>query len=263
MFPTLRRVVAALAVVAGTAGAAVPAPAPSSAMPGWCNVTVGVVTAPGPATYAFGLTTPARSGRASGTLSIFTGTGRYDVRFTDVVVPHVLGDGNDHSATPIVVRFDKPVLVQAAVVTALNAPVPVACKPFYSPYSRHGSVGWTRIEPVAAFEQRAGAAPAVRAAVPVPYAPAICAEPYSLPTTMRAFEPQIPDVAFTNKWTGSTTVLVTVDVNGRAADAEMDTSSGHPELDAIAVDAARRSLFKPGTFDCAAVVGTYRFVVAF
>jgi TonB family protein len=263
MFPTLRRVLAASAVVASTTGAAVPAPAPSSATPGWCNVTVGVVTAPRPDTYAFGLTTPARSGRASGTLSIFSGTGRYDVRFTDVAVPHVLGDGNDHSATPIVVRFERPVLVQAAVVTALNAPAPVACKPFYSPYSRHGSVGWTRIEPVAAFAQRAGAAVPVKAPVPVPYAPAICEESYSLPSTLRAFEPQIPDVAFTNKWTGSATVLVTVDVNGNAVNAEVDTSSGHPELDAVAVDAARRSLFKPGTFDCAPVVGTYRFVVAF
>jgi TonB family protein len=263
MFSTVRRVLAAFAVVAATAGATVPAPAPSSASPGWCNVTVGVVTAPGAATYAFGLTTPARSGRASGTLSIFSGTGRYDVRFTDVVVPHVLGDGNDHSATPIVVRFDRPVFVQAAVVTALAAPAPVACKPFYSPYSRHGSVGWSRIEPVAAFEQRAGLAVPMKAPVPVPYAPAICEESYSLPSTLRAFEPQIPDVAFTNKWTGSTTVLVTVDVNGRAANAEVDTSSGHPELDAVAVDAARRSVFKPGTFDCAPVVGTYRFVVAF
>jgi TonB family protein len=262
MFPTLRRVLAAFAVVAATAGAAVPTPAPP-AIPGWCNVTVGVVTVHGPATYAFGLTTPARSGRASGTLSIYSGTGRYDVRFTDVVVPHVLGDGNDHSATPIVVRFDQPVLVQAAVVTALAAPAPVACKPFYSPYSRHGSVGWTRIEPLAAFAQRAAAAVPARAPVPVPYAPAICAESYSLPSTLRAFEPQIPDIAFTNKWTGSTTVLVTVDVDGRAADAEVDTSSGHPELDTVAVDAARRSLFKPGMFDCAPVVGTYRFVVAF
>jgi hypothetical protein len=49
----------------------------------------------------------------------------------------------------------------------------------------------------------------------------------------------------------------------RAADAEVDTSSGHPGLDAVAIDAARRSLFKPGTFDCAQVVGTCRFVVAF
>jgi hypothetical protein len=86
-------------------------------LPSWCDVAVGIVTAPGPATYAFGLTTPAPSGRASGTLSIFTGTGRYDVRFTDVVVPHVLGDGNDHSATPIVVRFDQPVSVPLALQT--------------------------------------------------------------------------------------------------------------------------------------------------
>ncbi len=264
MFPVVRRVAAALAVVVATAGAAAPSPVPSSAvLPGWCNVTVGVVTAIGPTTYAFGLTTPARSGRASGTLSIFSGTGRYDVRFTDAVVPHVLGEGNDHSATPIVVRFDKPVFVQAAVVTSLDAPAPVACRPFYSPYSRHGSIGWTRIEPVAAFEQRAAAAVPVKAPAPLPYAPAICDAPYSLPSTLRAFEPQIPDIAYTSKWTGNTTVLVTVDVDGRAANAEVDTSSGHPELDAVAVDAARRSLFKAGTFDCAPVVGTYRFVVTF
>src|SRR5260370_3889019 len=194
MFSMLPRVLAAFAVVVATAGAAVPAPAPSySPLPGWCNVTVGVVTSPGPATYAFGLTTPARSGRASGTLSIFSGTGRYDVRFTDVVVPHVLGDGNDHSATPIVVRFDQPAFVQAAVVTALDAPAPVACKPYYTPYSRHGSVGWTRIEPVAPLEGLAAAARPVSAPAPKPYAPAICEESCSLPSTLRAFEPQIPD----------------------------------------------------------------------
>ncbi|MDB5043873.1 MAG: Gram-negative bacterial TonB protein C-terminal [Candidatus Eremiobacteraeota bacterium] len=259
MFAMLRCVVTALAVVAATVGATAPAPAPSSEAPlGWCDVAVGVATAPGPTTYAFGLTTPAPSGRASGTLSIFTGTGRYDVRFTDVVVPHVLGDGNDHSATPIVVRFERPVFVQAAVITALDGPTSGACKPFYSPYSRSGSIGWTRIEPLAAFAQRAAGTVPVRAPVPVPYAAVICEVPYSQASTLRALEPH-----FDTKWSGDTTVLVTVDVDGRAMDAQVDTSSGHSELDAVAVDAARRSLFKPATFDCAPVVGTYRFIVTF
>ena len=245
--------------------AASPPPGPSAAggSDAWCNVAVGTVTSAGPNTLAFGLTTLASSGRASGTLSIFTGTARYDVPFRDVVVPHVLGDGKDHSATPIVVRFPTAVTLDAAVVTALDLPAAKACRPYYSPYSRRGSIGWSHIEPEAAFAERAVATPAVRAPKPVGYAPAICESRVTPPSTVAAYQPDMPDVAMVKKWRGETTVLVTVDVDGRAVDAQTQTSSGHPELDLLAEDAARRSRFTAGTFDCAPVVGSYLFVVAF
>jgi TonB family protein len=264
MFGLARGVLLAGALVAGTAGAA-PSPAapPAAEEAGWCNVAVGVVTAPSATKLAFGLTTLARSGRASGTLSIFTGTGRYDVRFTDAVVPHVLGDGNDHTATPIVVQFDRPISVLAAAVTGLATPTSVPCKPLYSPYSRRAAIGWTHVEPIATFEQRAAAAAPLKAPAPVPYAPAVCEQPYTQPTTVNAFEPQIPEIAYVQKWKGDTTVLVTVDVDGRAVDAQVERSSGHAELDDVALYAARRSSFKAGTFDCAPVVGTYLFLVSF
>jgi len=241
----------------------VPAASAAPAADAWCNVTVGIVAPAGPNRLAFGLTTPAGSGRASGTLSIFTGSARYDVPFHDVVVPHVLADGADHSATPIVVQFPTAVTLDAAIVTSLDTPAPKPCRPYYSPYSRHGTIGWSRIESPAAFAERALATAALKAPRPVPYAPAICESRVTLPSTITAYEPDMPDSATAKKWKGDTTVLVTVDVDGRAVDAQTQTSSGHPELDVLAEDAARRSLFQPGTFDCSPVVGTYLFVVSF
>jgi TonB family protein len=228
----------------------------------WCNVAVGIVTQAGPNKVAFGLTTPAAAGRASGTLTIFTGSARYDVRFHDVAVPHVLSNGNDHSATPIVVQFPAPVPLDAVVVSSLETANPQPCRPYYSPYSRRGSIGWSHIESQEAFTARAFTTPAVKAPAPQPYAPAICESRTTPPATVAAYEPDMPDVAMVKKWKGDTTVLVTVDVDGRAVDAQTQTSSGHPELDTLAEQAARRSQFTAGTFDCVPIVGTYLFVVS-
>lgn len=228
----------------------------------WCNVTVGIVEqAGGSNKIAFGLTTPAAAGRVSGTLTILTGSARYDVPFHDVAVPHVLSDGDDHSATPIVVQFPTPVPLDAAVISSLDTPNAQPCTPYYSPYSRRFSIGWSHIESREAFIRRASATPAVRAPVPQPYAPAICENRITAPVAVDAFEPQTPDIAAAKKWKGDSTVLVTVDVDGRPVDAQTQTSSGHPELDALAEQAALRSRFTAATFDCAPIVGTGLYVV--
>lgn len=246
--------------------ASLPAIPPSLHGGGFCNVTVGIaVPLPGNK-IAFGLATPAHSGRASGVLSVFSGTERYDVRFVDAAVPSAFGTetfGTDHSATPIVVQFPGPVSLDAAVVSALGTSPAEPCKPYYSPYSRRGSLGWSHIEAGSAFAERALAAAPVKPFATAPFAPAVCDQRITAPVTVQAFEPDIPDEAAAKKWKGDTTVLVTVDATGRVVDARTQTSSGHPTLDAVAEDAARRTVFKAGTFDCAPVVGSYLFVVSF
>lgn len=58
------------------------------------------------------------------------------------------------------------------------------------------------------------------------------------------------------------TVLVTVNPDGSVKDAVLEKHSGFSGTDSLAVQRARRAVYRPKTVNCAAVEGTYLFFYA-
>lgn len=262
-------IVVALLLV-GTLGVSPsPAPVPSAAAadnnPTWCPILASV-TILDSTRLAFYLLTPIEPGRASGTVSLYTATSRYDVRFSDAYVAKYRQPSSPQEATAFVVRFPNPVTVNTAAVTALDSPTPRPCNALYSPWLRRAPVPEAALTPEdrarsAAFRARFEALPAQMAPAPVAYTPASCAQPFVAARTVAPFVPVQP---YENPlFRGVVHVWVTIGVDGRAVDTEVLKTSGDDVIDAVARDAAERSLYSAETFECAKIIGTYLFGVDF
>ncbi len=271
----------------GVPGAAQTAPSASVALPAFAcsSVYVGRVERLDDAgtRYAIGLATRLTARTASGTLALYQGDTRYDVRFENAAIASRRTAGS--TATPIVVRFAQPVALDAAVVTELGDPAPRRCDPLFSPWvpqapetrqigrimarlspPRPGPAPAPQLEDPtlwSSFRSAASIAPAVEPQHQETEAHPSCARPATVATTTHAVEPEYPDEAIARRVTGTAQVLVTLDENSRIVDATIGRSSGFKPLDDSARAAAQGAEFRTATFRCRPVAGTFWFVIEF
>lgn len=90
--------------------------------------------------------------------------------------------------------------------------------------------------------------------------------PHALPTALPNNPlPVYPSAAARRRRQGTVTVSLNIDANGHVSAASVHRSSGHADLDAAAVDAARRWTFRPayraGTAVAITVLKPFRFVL--
>jgi protein TonB len=93
--------------------------------------------------------------------------------------------------------------------------------------------------------------------------PRVCARPNSDARTIRAVEPDYPEIARERGAVGVAQVRVTLLATGAVRDAAIYRSSGDGSLDLEAVKAARASTYAPAFEDCSAVGGQYIFRAEF
>ena len=89
------------------------------------------------------------------------------------------------------------------------------------------------------------------------------AQVVSDPVALNRIVPSYPRSARRKGHEGSVTVEITVAADGLVGGAEIVGSSGHAELDAAALDAARTAHFAPATVDGATVSGRLRLTFDF
>jgi TonB family protein len=245
-----------------------------------CSIFVGRVVPLGQAgtRYAIALMTHDGSRTAAGTLALYHGDDRYDVRFADARATDPREA--DSTPAPIVVDFPSPVPVEAAIVTELDGS---ACEPAYEPW-RTGMTGatgligslttgtrayslrgappaneamWSRFRAAAETARSVGPQPAVHEARPR------CALPMRAATTIQPVEPDFPRAALGRYKSASADVLVTLADTGAVAATRVERSSGYPEADRSALDAAAGARFSPAVFRCRSYAGSYIFEVRF
>ena len=202
------------------------------------------------------------TGRASGTVALWAGDRRYDVPFRDAVAL----DSRDRISpeTAVVVRFAVPTPLDGAVVTAIDEGGTLRpCDPWFAPWvsraqsapGRTTAAGRTNEE---RFLARARAAAPVAAPAAVAD-PTTCTTPNRAGRTVYAAEPNRPRFG----GNGTATVLVLLDPADKIAGARIQTSAGNPQLDEVALIAARASEFQGQIFRCRHVMGAYLFTVEF
>jgi hypothetical protein len=234
-------------------------PAPSSADAPFCPVATSVVDADGTKTRYAVVFRAIETGRASGVVSLYAGNRRYDVPFHDVVAL----DTRDLTtpATPVVVRFATPTVIDGAAVTSIDDNGLKPCAPLFSPWSSAIPMNAQSAADRRRYELlRARARTDTGLEVPSPADdPVSCAVPYRRPRTTYAFEPTSP---FRDAH-GTSTILVMVGTDDRVLGGRVERSSGNTALDRVALDAAGRSRFVGSIFRCKPVIGIYLFTVDF
>lgn len=215
----------------------------------------------------FSLWADDRAGRATGTLVMYAGNLRYRIPFAAAVA----ADNRNTKVlpTPIVVRFARATRVDSAYVASLNDAPCIIRNPFVRSAlqgnteaygSDDGSVypNWSKAWRT--FLELAAAAPAL----PAPDAEAVddpaCAQPYVTAHPTNAVTPVTPDHT---PYDGRVVIALAIDTDGSLLGLRVEKSSRLPEVDAAAVDAARRSRFAPQIYRCDPVTGATLFDVRF
>jgi TonB family protein len=227
----------------------------------WCPVSVDVRTLDSMnGLYSIRLAS-LDTGKASGTISLYAHDVRYDIPFSQAIVP---GWGDRTTApTPIVVRFPRPVDFDGAYVSSLDNPTPAPCATPFVPWIRYGSnhlpFGIVTTTD-AAFERAAQAAVPVDAPPPVPDARP-CETPDRRASTIHAAEPTYPREA--SSVSGTATVRVILNADDSVYGVLLERSTQNDALDRSALVAARNSRYLGATFRCKPTVGVYLFLVSF
>src|ERR1700729_510331 len=107
------------------------------------------------------------------------------------------------------------------------------------------------------------AAVATPTTAPFPDAP--CAHPFVAATVTNPVQPVFPRIVVDEGFGGSATteVYIAIDRTGKLRDAWIFASSGYPQLDQAALDAAKKSSYKGATSYCRPVTGLYLFRAEF
>lgn len=194
------------------------------------------------------------TGLASGIVSLYAGSHRYDVRFDKLVVP---GVADQKTPAPlIVVRFPAAVTVDGAAVTAIDDNGLAPCNPVYTP--------WVAGKADAAGPDTERLRARARAQAPVDASAAVddpisCAEPYRPARTTFPFRPDNPYPGAQ----GTAKILVLLGPDNRILATRVVKSAGNQMMDRAAADAAGRSHFEGVVFRCHHVFGNYLFSVDF
>ena len=225
--------------------------------------------------YAAALFTHDGTHAVSGTLALYHGDDRYDVRFESATA----ADPRERDATPspIVVHFDTPVDVEAALVVTSES---TGCAP-REPWRRNflyvtGQIGavsvgggrraplgpplsnpaeaiWVRFHAAAANAAQLTSEPVVRE----PHVD--CARPNVPATTAFVAEPTQLESSFAHYGGGRVDILVTLDATGAVVKTRVEQGSGSIDIDRGALDDAAASKFRAGSFHCRSYGGSYIF----
>lgn len=197
-------------------------------------------------------------GVASGTVALFTGDQRYEVPFKGATVRGDLQ--KDVAATPIVVRFPRPIHVSRAYVSSLVAPSGGPCSPLSTPAS------W-KIEAETpahiAFMQAARALHPAAAPAGVHAEPAQCAGPDRDAATKVAVAPAVPSMASQQGATGTAQIAVILTDDARVVGVKVFRSSGNWLLDDAALAGALKSSYQTEIRNCLAIGGIYIYRAEF
>jgi TonB family protein len=97
-------------------------------------------------------------------------------------------------------------------------------------------------------------------ATTAPFPMTTCDHPFTLATVSSAVQPVVPQILRNEGFNEAVSeIAVAVDPSGKLADAWVFSSSGYPQLDQSALDAARRSKYVAPVSYCSAVGGMYLF----
>jgi hypothetical protein len=198
------------------------------------------------------------SGPISGTAALYAGDRRYDVAFRNAYAKTTVDETGRVGVQPVIVRFPAPTDIDAAVITAVDAPARPACREHGTPF-----IAWKfRYDPKSAEGQadlaNANALPALDAPPPV-ILPHTCPVRFAHARTVAAATPRGG-----GEYNGRVAyVVVSLDASDRVVGARIQTSSGDPKQDAIAVETARLSTYETEIFNCVKYPNDYIFMVSF
>lgn len=91
---------------------------------------------------------------------------------------------------------------------------------------------------------------------------ALCALHDTMPSVVNAAQPDVPAVAQFNHITGTVQVVVSLDADGHVVNTAIRQSPS-AVLNGAAIDAARRSTYRPALHDCKPVPSEYLFSVSY
>jgi TonB family protein len=214
-------------------------------------------------TYAVAFETfSASPGRLSGTLTLFAGSERYDVPFSNVIAVPATSSGA-LTAVPLTVRFTTAVKVDAAYLSAIVGPNPGPCGLGYIAMRSNDGVRArelseldrvlrARVQDVKPIDAPASVSDRVT-----------CERPNVDASIAFSATPRYPDLAGRRGDMGETQVAVALAADNAILAAWVWKSSGSKDLDQAAVIAARASRFNAATFRCQRVFGLYTFYADF
>jgi TonB family protein len=245
-----------------------PAPTPTPGNdPIYCPVYVRTVlpvsTLPdGSQTFAFLLEADGESGIASGALAIYAGNDRYEAPFLNTVVRPRSGKGI--AGAPIVVRFARDVVPDAAYVRVLAAGASGPCavsNPWMRDRSNRPTSPGLSADDEAALLRLAAGVVAEDPTGPISESAPSCSQGYTDAVVTKPFEPDYPQSA--RGASGTALIKVLIRPDGQLYNASVYKSSGEPALDESAYYAATHSTYEAATFRCRPMMGSFLFRVVF
>jgi len=187
----------------------------------------------------------------SGTTALYAGDLRYAVPFRAFARER---DGSHGDAVPVVVRFPRPVAIDAAIVTSLDPPLRPVCRETLIPW----------VASNAAPEDADDTLRAALAGLPVQDAPPPITLRHTCPE--RNASARAISVARSIVADGAgrkAAVLVTLDPNDQVVATRIVASTGASHLDNAALDAARRTRYATTVFNCTKLEADYVLTVSF
>jgi TonB family protein len=187
----------------------------------------------------------------SGSTALYAGDLRYAVPFRAFARER---DGSHGDAVPVVVRFPRPVAIDAAIVTSLDPPARPVCRETLIPW----------VAPNAAPEDADDTLRAAVAGLPVQDAPPpvmlrhTCPERNASAHAISVARSMVADGAGRKA-----EVLVTLDPNDQVIATRIVVSTGASHLDVAALDAARRTRYATTVFNCTKLEADYVLTVSF
>jgi TonB family protein len=274
-FATLLLLIVGAFTVRTATGQPVPAPAAGSPPPSAafaCPISVmdivplGVLHTDGVLTYAVGIQAFVMdAARVSGTLTLLAGRQRYDVPFVNAVAAGATS-GSLAQIVPIVVRFEKPTLIDAAYVSSLAGPNAGPCEVAGAAVRSgplHRTLDWGPLDVAARIEERAASVASIPAPAPVQAEDGSCDQPFAPAQTTDTVSPDTPKLAKDQRHAGAVYIDVAIGRDGKVVTAWIWQSPGFAELERAALAAAKASKYKAARVACRPVEGLYVFVVEF
>jgi TonB family protein len=256
--------------------------APAAGIPA-CGLSVGAIVAIDPLTYGVVLNSDER-GPVKIRLELFSDANDFGVNIdavafepAPVAQPTPAPDVTTSlRSAPYFVRLPKAddlIAARAQRLDAAGAPV-ASCAPQYvftDFWRSQASPNFTLGDDAKALRQSLrhtllGGAPALAAietTARTPQGSGSCPVRYAQAIVVKPENPVYPGTARSRGAAGIAIIAVSLDPNGTVTETRVYKSSGSPDLDTAASDAARRSIYRAEVFRCVPVSGTYMFRAEF
>jgi TonB family protein len=252
--------------------------APAAGIPA-CGLTVGAIVAIDPLTYGVVLNSDER-GPVKVHLELFSDVNDFAVNIdavafepAPVAQPSPAPDVTTTlRSAPYFVRLPKAddlIAARAELLDAAGAPLTSCARQYaFTDFWRsQANPNFTLSDDAKALRQSLrhtllGGAPtltAIETIARTPQGSGPCPVRYAQAAVLKPENPIYPGVARARGASGVTIIAVSLDPSGAVTDARVYKSSGSPDLDVAAGDAARRSIYRAEIFRCVPVSSIYLF----